>query len=157
MKLEGMFKDMELSKDLVSSFKQTTQLADQIDVSVSVLTDGYWPSYPPTPLNLPPSLSRTQSSFTAFYQSKHSGRRLTWQNALGHCVVKADFPKGRKEVSLSLVQTAVLLLFNEAECLTLSEIRELTGLEEKELIRCIMSVELSNYRLLERSNEFCVV
>ena len=32
-----------------------------------------------------------QESFKRFYIGKHGGRKLQWQNTLGHCVVKADF------------------------------------------------------------------
>ena len=42
--------------------------------------------------------------FKDFYLSKHSGRRLVWHNSLGTCVVKAFFPKGTKELSVSLFQ-----------------------------------------------------
>ena len=42
--------------------------------------------------------------FKDFYLSKHSGRRLVWHNSLGTCVVKAYFPKGTKELSVSLFQ-----------------------------------------------------
>lgn len=151
MKLEGMFKDMELSKDIVQSFKEVKgEEMGSLDLSVSVLTDGFWPSFPETPLNLPHSLSKAQESFKAFYQSKHSGRLLKWQNSRGHCVVKADFPKGRKEVSLSLVQTAVLLLFNDSERLSAKEIGDATGIESKELTRTLQSLALSKVRLLER-------
>jgi hypothetical protein len=45
-----------------------------------------------------------QDIFKEFYLSKHSGRRLMWQNSLGHCVLKADYPKGKKELSVSLFQ-----------------------------------------------------
>ncbi|KAF0292684.1 Cullin-4B [Amphibalanus amphitrite] len=49
-KLEGMFKDMELSKDIMLTFKQ--HLANQrkppsLDLNVNILTMGYWPTYPP--------------------------------------------------------------------------------------------------------------
>ena len=64
----------------------------------------YWPTYPPVELRLPPELNVYQDIFKDFYLSKHGGRRLMWQNSLGHCVVKADFPKGKKELSLSLFQ-----------------------------------------------------
>lgn len=42
--------------------------------------------------------------FNNYYTSKHSGRRLTWQHTLGHCVLKAEFPKGKKELDVSLFQ-----------------------------------------------------
>ena len=46
--------------------------------------------------------------FKDFYLSKHSGRRLVWHNSLGTCVVKAFFPKGTKELSVSLFQVQSL-------------------------------------------------
>ena len=45
--------------------------------------------------------------FKDFYLSKHSGRRLVWQNSLGACVLRASFPKGAKELSVSLFQACV--------------------------------------------------
>jgi hypothetical protein len=47
--------------------------------------------------------------FKDFYLSKHSGRRLVWHNSLGTCVVKAYFPKGTKELSVSLFQVSASL------------------------------------------------
>lgn len=55
-KLEGMFKDMELSKDIVLAFKQHQQYLDSsggIDLTVNILTMGYWPTYPPCEVLLP--------------------------------------------------------------------------------------------------------
>ena len=49
-----------------------------------------------------------QGVFKDFYLSKHSGRRLVWHNSLGTCVVKAFFPKGTKELSVSLFQVQSL-------------------------------------------------
>ena len=45
-----------------------------------------------------------QAVFKDFYLSKHSGRRLVWHNSLGSCVLRAQFPKGLKELSVSLFQ-----------------------------------------------------
>jgi hypothetical protein len=72
----------------------------------------------------------SQEVFKNFYMSKHNGRRLMWQNNLGHCVVKATFPKGKKELLVSLFQTVVLLLFNDQkrDQLTYAEIKELTNI-----------------------------
>lgn len=33
-----------------------------------------------------------------------------WQNSLGHCVLKAEFPKGKKELAVSLFQVGSLKL-----------------------------------------------
>lgn len=45
-----------------------------------------------------------QAVFKDFYLSKHSGRRLVWHNSLGTCVLRAQFPKGLKELMVSLFQ-----------------------------------------------------
>lgn len=37
-----------------------------------------------------------------------------WQNSLGHCVLKAEYPKGKKELAVSLFQVGlpwVVVLF----------------------------------------------
>ncbi|KAJ6980608.1 LOW QUALITY PROTEIN: hypothetical protein NC653_028419 [Populus alba x Populus x berolinensis] len=59
-KLEGMFKDIELSKEINESFRQSSQartkLPSGIEMSVHVLTTGYWPTYPPMDVRLPHEL-----------------------------------------------------------------------------------------------------
>ena len=55
-----------------------------------------------------------QGVFKDFYLSKHSGRRLVWHNSLGTCVVKAFFPKGTKELSVSLFQVRCSLPMSTA-------------------------------------------
>eukprot|EP00960_Hanusia_phi_P044305 756574-Hanusia_phi.AAC.4 len=92
-KLEGMFKDMELSKDIMAAYFNSSvkkELNDKVgsELSVHVLTTGYWPAYPPAPLNLPREILDHQEAFEKFYLSKHQGRRLTWQNSLAHCSLK---------------------------------------------------------------------
>lgn len=39
---------------------------------------------------------------------------------MGSCVLTANFPKGRKEISVSLFQAIVLMLFNDTTNLTLA-------------------------------------
>ncbi|KAJ0702967.1 putative cullin [Helianthus annuus] len=73
-------------------------------MSVHVLTTGYWPRYPPMDVRLLHELNVYQDIFKKFYLSKYSGRRLMWQNSLGHCVLKAEFAKGKKELDVSLFQ-----------------------------------------------------
>ncbi|KAJ6416840.1 hypothetical protein OIU84_002677 [Salix udensis] len=153
-KLEGMFKDIELSKEINESFKQSSQartkLPSGIEMSVHVLTTGYWPTYPPMDVRLPHELNVYQDIFKEFYLSKYSGRRLMWQNSLGHCVLKAEFPKGRKELAVSLFQTIVLMLFNDAQKLSLQDIKDSTGIEDKELRRTLQSLACGKVRVLHK-------
>merc|ERR1711943_151818 len=113
--MEGMFKDIELSSNLMNQFKQSefSEKIGSIDLSVNVLTQTFWPSAATSiDCSVPPSLGDCLEIFKSFYQSKHSGRRLTWQHAMGTCLVKANFQKGRKELQRSQLQAVVLLLFN---------------------------------------------
>lgn len=66
------------------------QLAS-IDLTVNILTMGYWPTYPVMEVNLPIEMVQYQNIFSKFYLVKHSGRKLQWQPTLGHCVLKAGF------------------------------------------------------------------
>lgn len=153
-KLEGMFKDIELSKEINESFKQSSQartkLPSGIEMSVHVLTTGYWPTYPPMDVRLPHELNVYQDIFKEFYLSKYSGRRLMWQNSLGHCVLKADFPKGKKELAVSLFQAVVLMLFNDADKLSFQDIKDATGIEDKELRRTLQSLACGKVRVLQK-------
>lgn len=95
-KLEGMFKDMELNKDINIAFKQYMTNSKHanltgIDLTVNILTMGYWPNYPLLQVNLPIEMIEYQTVFNKFYLLKHSGRKLQWQPTLGHCVLKATF------------------------------------------------------------------
>ncbi|AQK62504.1 Cullin-4 [Zea mays] len=153
-KLEGMFKDIELSKEINDSFRQSSQartkLPSGIEMSVHVLTTGYWPTYPPMDVKLPHELNVYQDIFKEFYLSKYSGRRLMWQNSLGHCVLKADFPKGKKELAVSLFQSVVLMLFNDAQKLSFIDIKDSTGIEDKELRRTLQSLACGKVRVLQK-------
>lgn len=153
-KLEGMFKDIELSKEINESFKQSSQartkLPSGIEMSVHVLTSGYWPTYPPMDVRLPHELNVYQDIFKEFYLSKYSGRRLMWQHSLGHCVLKAEFPKGKKELAVSLFQAVVLMLFNDADKLSFQDIKDSTAIEDKELRRTLQSLACGKVRVLQK-------
>ncbi|KAK3278080.1 Cullin-4 [Cymbomonas tetramitiformis] len=136
-KLEGMFKDIDLSKDIMLSFRQSAQARSKLptgmEMTVHVLTTGYWPTYAPMEVNLPQEINAYQEIFKEFYLSKHQGRRLMWQNSLGHCVLKARFKKGPKELSVSLFQ-----------------ISDATAIEEKELKRTLQSLACAKVRVLTK-------
>ncbi|XP_060119455.1 cullin-4B-like, partial [Heteronotia binoei] len=153
-KLEGMFKDMELSKDIMIQFKQYMQnqnVPGNIELTVNILTMGYWPTYVPMEVHLPSEMVKLQEIFKTFYLGKHSGRKLQWQSTLGHCVLKAEFKEGKKELQVSLFQTLVLLMFNEGEEFSLEEIKQATGIEDGELRRTLQSLACGKARVLTKS------
>uniref|UniRef100_A0A670Z3V4 Cullin family profile domain-containing protein n=1 Tax=Pseudonaja textilis TaxID=8673 RepID=A0A670Z3V4_PSETE len=152
-KLEGMFKDMELSKDIMIQFKQYMQnqnVPGNIELTVNILTMGYWPTYVPMEVHLPSEMVKLQEIFKTFYLGKHSGRKLQWQSTLGHCVLKAEFKEGKKELQVSLFQTLVLLMFNEGEEFSLEEIKQATGIEDGELRRTLQSLACGKARVLAK-------
>lgn len=112
--------------DVMAAFKayQTARGAGSsvqppgVDVHVSVLTSGFWPTNPVVEVKLPQELETWQQVFLDFYTKKYSGRRLQWVHTLGSCVLRAAFPKGTKELSVSLFQAVVLCLFNDAPSLS---------------------------------------
>uniref|UniRef100_A0A8B9QAQ4 Cullin 4A n=1 Tax=Apteryx owenii TaxID=8824 RepID=A0A8B9QAQ4_APTOW len=145
-KLEGMFKDMELSKDVM--YMQNQSDPGNIDLTVNILTMGYWPTYTPMEVHLNSEMIKLQEVFKMFYLGKHSGRKLQWQTTLGHAVLKADFKEGKKEFQVSLFQTLVLLMFNEGDEFSFEEIKMATGIEDSELRRTLQSLACGKARVL---------
>ena len=166
-KMEGMFQDVDWSRETMLVYKQSLQAgtpvgamvsgvnadatnsrnpaASTVDVEVQVLTTGYWPVYPQYPnLHLPDNLKIPQEHFANHYKTKYQGRRMTWQYALGHCVVKAHGFAKPYELIVSLCQALVLIQFrNNSEPLTLPQLKLSTGLEDRdELERILQSLAL---------------
>jgi nuclear pore complex protein Nup205 len=156
--LESMFKDMDLAREEMLSY--TTRMdergsrGDGPDLAVNVLSASAWPTYPDVAVNLPPAISRVMSRFDEHYKSKHSGRKLTFKNALAHCQLKAKFPKGSKEIVVSGFQAVVLLMFNDVPtpttAITYAEIKSATALSDAELKRTLQSLACAKYRVLSK-------
>ena len=150
-KMEGMFQDMDWSRETMTRYKQTlvdTTLTngDQLDMDIQVLTTGYWPVYPQFPnLILPESLRKPQDHFANHYKTKYQGRRMAWQYALGHCVVRfKPKPNGPKyDLVVSLCQALVLLQFNSDEDMKIGQLLPAVGLEDREeMERILQSLSL---------------
>lgn len=154
-KLEGMFKDMELSKDLSLAFRQSLQSVNEspMDLTVNILTQGYWPAYQIVELHLPSEMLRFQEVFKKFYLGKHSGRKLQWQPTLGFCVLNAKFDnlKSKKELQVSLLQTLCLLIFDEGDTFSFNDIKTATGIECVELKRTLQSLACGKARVIHKS------
>lgn len=101
-KLEGMFKDMAISNSTMEEFKTycngSGAYLDDVDLSVRVLTTGFWPT-PSTPFKtiLPSAPQAAFEVFKRFYLAKHSGRQLNLQAQLGWADLNAWFYGVKKE------------------------------------------------------------
>jgi len=153
--LEGMFKDIEISKDIMAAFNSNNRVKSSmkgIEMYVNVLTASFWPTYPPAEVNLPSDMVKYQEVFKSFYLTQHSGKKLMWQNNLGTCVLRTHFPLGKKELSVSLFQAVVLLLFNDEtiENFSYQHIKEHTNIEDTELKRTLQSLACGKVRILNK-------
>lgn len=133
-KLEGMFKDVDISRDYAKNFTNKS-------LEVFVLSQGSWPTYPEVKARIPEQMTAALQEFQDYYLKANNGRKLMWRHSLGHCQIRASFPKGEKDLMVSLFQGIVILSFNgEADTLTYRDIQASTGLEDKELIRTLQSL-----------------
>ncbi|KAI9798511.1 MAG: hypothetical protein M1833_004778 [Piccolia ochrophora] len=141
-KLQRMFQDMQISKDLNSSYKdflgQALDIEDMrkiVDSHYSILGTGFWPLSPPnTPFIPPDVIVKTYERFQKFYFDKHSGRKLTWLWNLCKGDVKATYIKGAKvpyTFQVSTYQMAILLLFNDSDTVSYEEIERATALSKE--------------------------
>jgi cullin 3 len=151
-----MFNDMRVSSDTMSAFK--SHLAKTglppFDLSVNVLTSTFWPGQAiPAGTIVPPLLKQAQDDFEAFYLSRHSGRRLTWQPNQGTADVKAKFKTRSHELNVSTYALIVLLLFDdleEAMELEYEEIASATQIPTADLTRTLQSLACGKYRILTK-------
>ena len=150
-KIEGMFQDIEFSRETTNIYKQSqpvsapSESGSSVEMDVQVLTTGYWPVYAQYPnLNLPESLRKPQENFENHYKSKYQGRRMTWQFALGHCIVRCSgFPKVY-ELVVSLCHALVLVQFSTGSRLTIGELMGKIGLEDRdEMERILQSLSMA--------------
>ncbi|KAF2010315.1 cullin-2 [Aaosphaeria arxii CBS 175.79] len=145
-KLQRMFQDMQISKDLNTNYKEwleanldTEDLKTAIDASYHILGTGFWPLTPPTTPFTPPQLIvQTYERFSRFYNNKHQGRKLTWLWHLCKGEMKANYCKvaGTKvspTFQVSTYQLAILLLFNDSDTVSYDEIAEATKLLKETL------------------------
>ncbi|KAG0574381.1 hypothetical protein KC19_VG259000 [Ceratodon purpureus] len=94
-KMEGMVTDLTLARENQSNFEEylteSTQSNPGIDLTVTVLTTGFWPSYKSSDLALPAEMVKCVEVFKEFYQTKTKHRKLTWIYSLGTCNITGKF------------------------------------------------------------------
>ncbi|KAL7569862.1 hypothetical protein ACA910_008530 [Epithemia clementina (nom. ined.)] len=147
-KMEGMFQDVDWSRETMMVYKQSLAghgaTNSTVEMDVQVLTTGYWPVYAQyANLQLPTALQEQQDQFSTHYKTKYQGRRMNWQYALGHCVVKCSGFSRQYELIVSLCQAIVLLQFETNSELKLPDLMKSVGLEDRsEMERILQSLAL---------------
>lgn len=148
-KLEGMLKDVSVSQDLGKEFKGT-----DITFEARVLTATFWPfqnSAEVVDIIYPEVFKKQMVNFEKFYIEKHKGRVLSWAPMRGLASLRMRYGKRMYEASMLTYAAMVLLLFEEHDSLTFSEIAQLTQIPKHELVRHVQSVSVApKTRLLRK-------
>lgn len=151
-KMEGMVTDLTLARENQANFAE--YLADNphahpgLDLTLTVLTTGFWPTYKTSDLNLPSEMVRCVEVFKQFYQTKTKHRKLMWVYSLGSCNINGKFAQRTIELVVGTYQGAALLLFNIADRLSYSEIAAQLNLSDEDLVRVLQSLSCAKYKIL---------
>ncbi|KAG2697365.1 hypothetical protein I3760_07G102200 [Carya illinoinensis] len=153
-KMEGMVTDLTLARENQNSFEEylhnNTNVNPGLDLTVTVLTTGFWPSYKSCDLSLPQEMVRCVEAFKEFYETKTKHRKLTWIYSLGSCNVIGKFDSKTIELIVSTYQAAALLLFNNADRLSYSEMMTQLNLTHDDLVRLLHSLSCAKYKILNK-------
>ncbi|NP_001292986.1 cullin 1 [Solanum lycopersicum] len=153
-KMEGMVTDLSLVKDNQTHFQEyisnNTATNPGIDMTVTVLTTGFWPGYKSCDLSLPVEMAKGVESFKEFYQKKTKHRKLTWIFSLGQCNLNGKFEQKTIELILGTYQAAALLLFNASDKWSYADIKTELNLADDDLVRVLASVSCAKYKILNK-------
>ncbi|KAJ6604271.1 Cullin family-domain-containing protein [Mycena vulgaris] len=148
---EELFNDLALSREaMVEYHAKLPPDSDGRKLSVMVLKQGAWP-YSKQDDNIPnlaPSMQQQLKAFQDFYSYKHTGRTLHWQHSVATVTLIGRFKAGRKELSVSLYQSAILLLFNDSSELSLTEIFKETNISDPLLRITLQSLACGKKKVL---------
>ncbi|KAK4586764.1 hypothetical protein RGQ29_023789 [Quercus rubra] len=153
-KMERMVTDLTLTRENQTSFEEylsnNSHANPGIDLTVTVLTTGFWPSYKSFDLNLPPELVKCVKVFREFYQTKTKHRKLTWIYSLGTCNISGKFEPKTMELIVTTSQTSVLFLFNSSDRLSYSDIMTELNLTDNDVVRLLHSLSCAKYKILNK-------
>ncbi|KAM0886351.1 hypothetical protein ACQ4PT_029754 [Festuca glaucescens] len=153
-KMEGMVTDLTVARDHQTKFEEFisthSELNPGIDLAVTVLTTGFWPTYKSFDINLPAEMVRCVEVFKEFYQTRTKHRKLTWIYSLGICHITAKFEAKTIELIVTTYQAALLLLFNGADKLSYSEIVTQLNLSDDDVVRLLHSLSCAKYKILSK-------
>jgi cullin 1 len=164
-KMEGMLNDLFLSQDSTEAYLRGDVTAFPTptiaDFSVQVLTTGFWPTYKEPKITIPSIMKECINSYTNWYNSKYSRRRLRWTMGQGSASVKGTFGGGCKKIydfQLTTLQAIALLSFNDGVQLTYLQLAHQLELEDETLRPLLHSLSCGKSKVITKNpsnNKIC--
>jgi cullin 1 len=151
---------MSLSKDLTDQFKERMQQNHDekdldINFSIMVLGTNFWPLTPPGhDFIIPADILPLYDRFTKYYQQKHSGRKLTWLWNYSKNELRTNYLNQKYIFMTSSYQMAVLTQFNEAQTLSLEELKAATQISEDLLKQVLASLVKPKVLINEETDQY---
>ncbi|RCN49243.1 cullin family protein [Ancylostoma caninum] len=151
-KLFRMLQDIEVNKDLNSSFKKSLvgtnnnrTLSDLINIKI--LNGGAWGrggvGAERVRVSLPRELEEFVPEVEAFYKKHHNGRKLNWMHHWSSgTIIFGTSSGGRYDLEVTTFQMAVLFCWNDRaqEKISFESLRLATELPDTELARTLFSL-----------------
>ncbi|KAG7447738.1 Cullin-domain-containing protein [Guyanagaster necrorhizus] len=157
-KIQRMFTDMSLSKDLTDSFKERmTQNHDDMDITFTVMVLGtnFWPLHPPTHgFTIPVEIMPTYERFTKYYQSKYSGRKLTWLWNYSKNELRTNYLNQKYILMTSAYQMVILVQYNRNDTLSLDELSAVTAISKDILSQVLALLVKAKILVNEKKDQY---
>ncbi|GAA6027978.1 hypothetical protein JCM8097_001811 [Rhodosporidiobolus ruineniae] len=154
---EGMMKDVKMSEDTIGEYRRHQERAvvkAPFDMQPIICGSNFWPiSSKEATCELPKVLKDGIKAFEAFYNQKHSGRKLTFRPEYGSVDVKVKFRARTHELNVSTHAMVVLALFEgleDDEKLSYLDISKATNMVTGELKRTLQTLACAKYKVLTK-------
>jgi cullin 2 len=152
-RLQRMVVDMKLSEDCMASFQEHLSLSSSslpLAFTTLVLQSAAWPFSKPTGnFNVPPQMLSVIEKFERFYETKYTGRKLSWLYHMSLGDLRLNYLKKQYTVSATTHQMALLLAFNSSEQHSFSSLLLQCGLDNKEMTFTLQSLLTSKLLILQ--------
>lgn len=149
--LEGMIADLMMAKGEIKEYEETNAFKNNVfEFQVQCLTTANWPTYKQFKIPMPPVISQHMASFMQFYNNKHQRRTLTLCFSLGQAVVQMSLPGAKRPTDLvvSTIAMFILLMFNDKDSYTVTEVAQTLQLEIETVRKNLSSLTQAKYRIL---------
>ena len=149
---------MSLSKDLTDQFKERmSQNHDDMDINFSIMVLGtnFWPlNAPNNEFNIPADILPVYNRFSQYYQTKHSGRKLTWLWNYSKNELRTNYLNQKYILMTSSYQMAVLLQYNDNDTLSLNELATATAISKDVLTQVLAILVKAKILINEEKDQY---